>query len=99
MPDVWYYVAGVYSQDGGYLRTYLDGSLHTEMTTNAILYDYALTQGQILTVGGISTPLYVPVTSPANLTDPEGTNNLKVNFKDYTVLLDSWGVTEQWPAW
>ena len=63
------------------------------------LFDYGLSHGQVLTAAGIGTPMYIPVTSPANLTDPEGTNNLKVNFKDYSVLLDSWGDTEEWPAW
>jgi len=62
------------------------------------VYDYALTHGQILTVPGLGTQ-YIPVTSPANIYDLEAINNKKVNFKDYSVLLDSWGATEEWPSW
>jgi len=63
------------------------------------LFDYGLSHGQVLTTAGIVSPMYVPVTSPANLYDLEPTNEKKVNFKDYSVLLDSWGDTEEWPAW
>ena len=62
------------------------------------IYNYALTPGQILTVGGLGS-LYMPVTSPSNVSDLEAVNQKKVNFKDYSVLLDSWGATEEWPAW
>jgi len=78
----------------GWTEASLDG-----LIDDLRVFDYGLSHGQVLTSAGIGTSIYVPVTSPANLTDPEGTNNLKVNFKDYTVLLDSWGVTEEWPAW
>jgi hypothetical protein len=60
------------------------------------LYNYALTQGQVLTAGGFGVT-YIPVTSPANISDLEAVNQKKVNFKDYSVLMDSWGDTEEWP--
>ncbi|MBN2271375.1 MAG: LamG domain-containing protein, partial [Sedimentisphaerales bacterium] len=62
------------------------------------IYNYALTPGQVLTVGGLGS-MYQPVTSPANISDLEPTNEKKVNFKDYSVLMDSWGDKEEWPSW
>jgi len=61
------------------------------------LYNYGLSHGQVLTAAGIALPLYIPVTSPANLVDGEGVNNLKVNFRDYAELLKAWLDTEEWP--
>ena len=61
------------------------------------LYDYGLSHGQVLTAVGITTPIYMPVTSPANLVDGEGMNNLKVNFRDYAELLKAWLDTQEWP--
>jgi len=78
----------------GWTETSLDGQID-----DLRVYDYGLSHGQILTAAGIGASIYVPITSPANLTDPEGTNNLKVNFKDFSVLLGSWRDTEEWPAW
>jgi len=62
------------------------------------VYNYALTHGQVLTAGGYGVT-YLPITSPANISDLEPTNQKKVNFKDYSVLLDSWGDKEEWPSW
>ncbi|MBN2315586.1 MAG: LamG domain-containing protein [Sedimentisphaerales bacterium] len=35
--DVWYHVAGVYSQEGGYIRTFVNGALDREMATTSVL--------------------------------------------------------------
>jgi hypothetical protein len=35
--DVWYFVAGVYSQSAGYIRTYVNGALDREVATTAVL--------------------------------------------------------------
>ena len=78
----------------GWTEASLDGQID-----DLRVYDYGLSHGQVLTAAGIGASMYVPITSPANLTDPEGTNNLKVNFKDLSVLLGSWRDTEEWPAW
>jgi len=38
-----------------------------------------------------------PITSPANIIDPEGIDNLNVNFTDYAQLAENWLQTEIWP--
>ncbi len=38
-----------------------------------------------------------PTTSPANIIDPEGIDNLNVNFTDYAQLAENWLETEIWP--
>jgi hypothetical protein len=35
--DVWYFIAGVYSQSGGYIRTYVNGMLDRQLATTAVL--------------------------------------------------------------
>ncbi len=35
--DVWYHVAGVYSQKGNYIRTYVDGNFDRELVTTQVL--------------------------------------------------------------
>jgi hypothetical protein len=48
-------------------------------------------------VGNISTPVYIPISSPGNVIDGEGVNNLKINFRDYAELLNHWLEVEKWP--
>ena len=68
---------------------------------DACIFDVVLDENEIGIVmeGGADTLQYHPLGSPANLIDGEGIYNLKVNFRDYSLLLDSWGDTEEWPAW
>jgi len=60
------------------------------------LYDYALSQDEIVSVRGLGA-LYVPVTSPANISDDEPATEKKVNFKDYALLTDNWLDEVLWP--
>ena len=60
------------------------------------LYNYALSHGEILSAANMGT-LYVPVASPANVSDLEPTLQKKVNFKDYAELLLRWLDETEWP--
>jgi len=42
---------------------------------------------------------YVPLTSPANISDDEPVNSKSVNFKDFAILADEWLDKLVWPAW
>jgi hypothetical protein len=77
---------GQYSADG-----YYNGLLDEFRISN-----YALSHGQILRIAGKGT-LYVPVTSPANVSDFEAAKHKKVNFKDYAELLLNWLDENEWP--
>jgi len=84
-------------------RTFAIGVYNSTSFFNGLIddlrvYDYSLSHGQVLTVMGLPS-LYIPVTSPSNISDLEAINQKKVNFKDYCVLMDSWGVEEEWPSW
>ncbi|MHC4558944.1 MAG: LamG-like jellyroll fold domain-containing protein [Planctomycetota bacterium] len=61
------------------------------------IYDYALSQAEIL--GVIGSDLYVPLTSSANISDEEPANSKKVNFKDFAILADEWLEERVWPEW
>ena len=65
---------------------------------NVRIYDYALSLSEILDVMG-QNELYVPLTSPANISDEEPVNSKKVNFKDFAVLADEWLQELIWPEW
>ena len=52
-------------------------------------YDYDLSQNEIVSVRGLGT-VYVPVTSPANISDDEPVTEKKVNFLDYATLMQRW---------
>jgi len=60
------------------------------------IYDYPLSGNEVVAVRGLGT-IYVPVTSPANLSDAEPVTQKKVNFLDYAALLEKWLNTEEWP--
>jgi hypothetical protein len=75
-----------YSADG-----YYNGLLD-----DFLIYNYALSHGEILGVAEMGT-LYVPVTSPANVSDIEPVTQKKVNFKDYAELLLRWLEENEWP--
>jgi hypothetical protein len=66
---------------------------------DACIFDVALDENEvgIVMAGGADTLDYHPLSSPANLIDGEGIYNLKVNFRDYAELLNSWLATEKWP--
>jgi hypothetical protein len=51
------------------------------------VYTYALSHNEVLSAGGLGT-VYVPVTSPANISDDEPVLEKVVNFKDYAALMD-----------
>jgi hypothetical protein len=56
------------------------------------VYNYALTQNQILTVMA-----YIPLISPAELYNAEAQGSRVINFKDYAVLTDRWLEEELYP--
>jgi hypothetical protein len=124
-PGTWYHVAGVYSDQGNYIRTYVNGKLDRELVTTALLklsagplrlgrepfsqgsffsgklddvrvYNYALSPAEIMSLAGAGA-VYVPVTSPANISDLEPVLEKKVNFKDYSVLANKWLEEEMFP--
>jgi hypothetical protein len=70
---------------------YFDG-----MLDDLQIYDYALSNGEILGLAGTGD-LYVPLTSPANISDDEPINSKKVNFRDFAVLADDWLKELVWP--
>jgi len=121
----WYHVAGVYSDQGNYIRTYINGKLDRELVTTALLglsagplrlgrepsgqssffsgklddvrvYNYALSPAEIMSLAGAGA-VYVPVTSPANISDLEPVLEKKVNFKDYSLLANKWLEEELFP--
>jgi hypothetical protein len=63
------------------------------------VYKRALTAADVTAVssGQDVSEIYIPLVSPANLSDDEPMNSKKVNFKDFSVLADSWLVEELWP--
>ena len=67
------------------------------------VYEVALTAQQVQTVmNGGDLPVvdtYVPLTSPANISDDEPANSRSVNFRDFAVLADEWLQQLIWPAW
>ncbi len=122
---VWYHVAGVYSDQGNYIRTYVNGKLDRELVTTAVLglsagplrlgrepqsigsffsgklddvrvYNYALSPAEIMSLAGAGA-VYVPVTSPANISDLEPVLEKRVNFKDYSLLANKWLEEELFP--
>ncbi|MFC1603493.1 LamG-like jellyroll fold domain-containing protein [Planctomycetota bacterium] len=62
------------------------------------IYNYALSHNEVLSIAGLGD-LYVPLTSPANISDDEPANSMSVNFKDFAVLADEWLQQLIWPAW
>jgi len=57
------------------------------------VYNYALSNEEIVSVQGLGT-VYVPVISPANISDDEPKLEKIVNFKDYDLLLSWWLVED-----
>ncbi|MCK4292447.1 MAG: hypothetical protein KAY65_04575, partial [Planctomycetes bacterium] len=60
------------------------------------IYNYGLSQNEIISVRGLGT-LYVPVTSPANISDDEPVTEKKVNFLDYAELMNVWLDEDMFP--
>ena len=60
------------------------------------IYDYALTQGQIITAAGLAQ-WHIPVPSPAELYEGEAEGSRLINFKDYAVLTDRWLEEDLYP--
>jgi len=63
------------------------------------VYDRALTAAEVATVmNGDTLGLhYYPVTSPANVYDPDPINSKRIDLKDYAVLAESWLDELLWP--
>lgn len=63
------------------------------------VYDRALTASEIVALmnGGTLGLHYYPVTSPANVYDPDLINSKKIDLKDYAVLAESWLNELLWP--
>jgi len=60
------------------------------------IYNHGLTHNEILSAAGYGT-LYIPVTSPANMSDDEPALEKIVNFTDYALLMQSWLLEGLWP--
>ncbi|MCK4291923.1 MAG: hypothetical protein KAY65_01900 [Planctomycetes bacterium] len=60
------------------------------------IYNYALSEEEVVSAAGLPE-LYVPVTSPANISDLEPVNSKVVNFKDYGELIKGFLDVELWP--
>jgi hypothetical protein len=60
------------------------------------IYDYALTQGQIITAAGLAR-WHIPVPSAAELYEGEAEGSRVINFRDYAVLTDRWLEEELYP--
>ena len=60
------------------------------------VYTHALSHNEVVSVSGMGT-IYVPITSPANISDDEPMLEKVVNFKDYALLLQSWLLEELYP--
>jgi len=54
------------------------------------IYSYALSHGEIISVMGETTALYIPVTPEGEIYDGEAQGQRVINFRDYTELLDNW---------
>jgi hypothetical protein len=66
------------------------------------IYDKALTEAEIQSImdGSLGTVTdHHPITSPANLIDPEPPGSQKINLVDYSVLAEDWLKRFLWPAW
>ncbi len=67
------------------------------------VYEVALMAQQVQTVmdGGElpSVDTYVPLTSPANISDEEPVNSKSVNLRDFAILADEWLNKLVWPMW
>jgi len=75
----------------GWPSSYFDG-----LIDDFRLWDKGLTHGEVLYTAGMPTT-YVPVGSPANVSDLETVNQKKVNFLDYAELMLRWLDEELWP--
>jgi len=60
------------------------------------IYDYALTQGQIITAAGLAQ-WHIPLPSPAELYDAEAQGARVINFRDYAILSDRWLEEDLYP--
>jgi len=60
------------------------------------IYDYALTYNEVLHTRGLGA-LYVPLVSPANISDDEPIGEKRVNSKDFGVLGDNWLDEDKFP--
>ncbi|MHC4185789.1 MAG: hypothetical protein ACYSR4_07650, partial [Planctomycetota bacterium] len=60
------------------------------------LYDYAISEAEVVWLASDGTG-YVPLASPTNLYDQEPADEQAVNFRDFSMLLDSWLEERKWP--
>ncbi len=72
------------------------GRFWSGMIDDVQIYNYGLSQNEIISVRGLGT-LYVPVTSPANISDDEPVTEKKVNFLDYAELMNVWLDEDMFP--
>jgi len=72
------------------------GGFFPGLVDEVTFWNYVLTENEIASVRGLGT-VYVPVASPANVSDLEPALQKKVNFKDYAVLTDKWLDENEWP--
>jgi len=72
------------------------GRFWSGMIDDVQIYNYGLTHNEIASVRGLGT-IYVPVTSPANISDNEPVLEKIVNFKDYAELMNVWLDEDMFP--
>jgi hypothetical protein len=83
----------------GVITDHTDGSLvkpYVGLIDDVRIYSYALSPAELVSAMGQSE-FYVPLTSPANISDEEPVNSKKVNFKDFAVLAGQWLDEQLWP--
>jgi len=72
------------------------GSFFSGKLDDVRVYNYALSPAEIMSLAGAGA-VYVPVTSPANISDLEPVLEKTVNFKDYSLLANKWLEEELFP--
>lgn len=79
--------------NGTVLEKFLRGSVD-----DVRIYDYALSDPEVLYLAVEGAPsLHIPLISPAELYDGEPNGFKKVNFKDYSIMANTWLEKEVWP--
>jgi len=80
-------------------QNYFDGQID-----DVRVYNYALSYGEVRYVGGESTKIYLPLSSPANLSPKVGDEGVYnpdnvdiVDFGDYAKLMQSWLEDQRFP--
>ena len=79
-----------------YVKMYLH-DIYTGLLDEFRIYDRALSEAEIAYIYSGGDAQYVPLTSPANLYDPDNINSKTVNFNDYALFMNNWLTQIWWP--